>query len=620
MAYHYKKKTKEEVKKEVADLSGELQEGVIGYYKSDRYHQLLDTMSQFHGFSLNNCLLIALQRPTATICASYTDWQRKGQQVKSGEKGIKIFCPVKYQTVEEKEKKDENGVVITDPFGHVITEKVLVNRISFKLGYTYDIGQTTPKPGCKPLDLTPAHRLEGSVEDYNLIKNAIVHVADPTPIYYGKIDGEANGYFKPSSNTIIIRQGMSDLQTIKTMLHETAHSQLHNKDAIEKIVEAGGQLPSKSDEEVQAESVAYIACKHLGLNTDDYSFPYIANWADNFDSLEKNLKVIKNCADKLINGLDEYLAESITQKEEKMEFCDADGIKDYLKNYYKNLVYVDDGMTEVIAKKEDLPSIIVDQARKTPGIYLSVFDFNAVKHEPIMTSTGYILESCSVENIHDMQSKIDDMLYDPSKIKSYSVIDEDAYEDLIYNAKEVSAAYDDGRVMYVQESDEGYDYTYYFSDGCELDGGKLDNPDLNILDALDEVEEIQDIKTERKSLVLDDGPEEILGEDYLESRVIADSFSLAKAMETHEKFYFPDDFKKKETYKGANFDSFFSDILHGNTEKYVQKLDEISAKDISFTNAERIKELQKDFKTLDENQKKLSEKMLEDDTKMKMKI
>ncbi|HEP1571414.1 TPA: toprim domain-containing protein [Streptococcus suis] len=277
--------------KDSKGLSQLLKDGVNDYFESDTYKQYLETMSKFHNYSPRNIQLIMTQNPDASHVASFKKWKDDFERnVNKGEKALRIFAPITLKRKDPKTKEpllDENGNEQT--------------YTSFKLVPVFDVSQTSGKELAKPI-----YDLEGTYEDYgNLYKSAKeVSEANGVPLSFSDDTGTANGYFSPKDNHIVIKQGMSEQQTLKTIFHEMAHSDLHN---LEKLQEA----PLKrSTAELQAESVAFVVASHYGLDTSEYSFGYLATWSqdpEGLSDLEAQIKIVQKEADSLISRIDKSL-------------------------------------------------------------------------------------------------------------------------------------------------------------------------------------------------------------------------------------------------------------------------------------------------------------------------
>lgn len=221
------KKTKEERKKEVDEFGKMLEAGIKEYIESDRYKELLDNMVNFHDYSVNNSIGIMLQKPDATLVAPYTKWQKLNRQVKKGEKGIVILCPVKYKRMTEETKLDEKGNPVLDKDGYEIKEKIYQNLVTFKIGFVFDKSQTVQLEGKKEFALEPVSELKETVgKSYGELMYAIQEIS-PVPVSFEKIQSGAKGYYDDKHIKIVVNQGMSELQTLKTMIHEEAHARIH---------------------------------------------------------------------------------------------------------------------------------------------------------------------------------------------------------------------------------------------------------------------------------------------------------------------------------------------------------------------------------------------------------
>lgn len=221
------KKTSEERKKEVDEFGKMLQSGIKEYIKSDRYKEILDNMAKFHEYSVNNSIGIMIQKPDATLVAPYTKWQRLNRQVKKGEKGIVILCPVKYKKMIEKTKLDETGKPVLDKNGFEIKNKTYQDCIAFKIGFVFDKSQTVQIEGKKELVLEPVNELKESVgQSFSELMHTIQDIS-LVPVSFEKIQSGVKGYYDDKHVKIVVNQGMSELQTLKTLIHETAHARIH---------------------------------------------------------------------------------------------------------------------------------------------------------------------------------------------------------------------------------------------------------------------------------------------------------------------------------------------------------------------------------------------------------
>lgn len=283
-------------------LLQQAEQGIKDVFESDRYRNYLAIMSKFHSYSFRNNLLILMQKPEASYVAGYSTWQKKfNRQVRRGEKGIQIigYAPKKVNI--EQEKKNSNGEIVTDTKGNPEKEIVCRQIPYFTPVYVYDISQTEGEPLPQLIN-----ELDGSVAAYQDLIQAIAEVS-PFPISFENIKGDAKGFCDPLTQRIVIQQGMSEVQSIKTAIHEVTHADLH-------APEVNLSLSDRTDRrtrEVEAESVAYTVCQHYGLDTSDYSFGYVAGWSSSKElkELHNSLEIIQKQAGELINKIDNRLAE-----------------------------------------------------------------------------------------------------------------------------------------------------------------------------------------------------------------------------------------------------------------------------------------------------------------------
>ena len=301
-------------KQKVQEITEKLEQGIKELFESEKYKTYLNTMSKFHNYSFNNTMLIAMQKPDATLVAGFKAWQKNfDRHVKKGEKGIRILAPAPYKIKEEQEKLDPvTGEIMLDKNGMPITEEVEIKIPAFRVVPVFDVSQTDGKE----LPDIGVNELSGSVEDYEDFMQALTEVS-PVPITYEDIDGDAKGYFHTTDHRIAIQEGMSQSQTVKTAIHEVAHAKLHDREQNQDIDTVLDK--DRNTKEVEAESVAYTVCQHFGIDTSDYSFGYIAGWSSDRDmkELKSSLDTIRKTASELITGIEDRLAE--LQKDRAVE-------------------------------------------------------------------------------------------------------------------------------------------------------------------------------------------------------------------------------------------------------------------------------------------------------------
>ena len=268
------------------DVLKQLEDGVQAVFTSENYISFLKMMAQFHNYSYNNVILILTQCPTATRCASFQTWKKLGHPVKRGEKGIKVLVPIPY-TYEKKQKT-------VDEDGNAIMETVDAKGLTFRIGHVFDAQQVD---GQLP---SPCHELTDDSEELQEVVNRIISENDEISYDVTLQEGGANGYYRVDTKQICLRTGMAASQEFKTLIHEKAHSLLHNSDAEQKF--------TRSEAEVQAESVAFVVCNAFGVDSGtEYSFPYIATWqGKDMNVLRSSLSVIEKTARELISWLASY--------------------------------------------------------------------------------------------------------------------------------------------------------------------------------------------------------------------------------------------------------------------------------------------------------------------------
>lgn len=297
-------------------VTDQLEKGVAEVFQSDKYKQFLDTMAKFPRYSVNNSILIMMQKPDARLCQSYTGWKEMGRYVKKGEKGINILAPAPYKVEREQTKFDEKGKPVLDADGEPVKEKVEVTVRAFKIVKTFDIAQTDGKeiPSIGPNELI------GSIEGYPKLLQALQEIS-PVPVTFEQIDSGAKGFYHQAEKRIAVQDGMSEVQTIKTLLHEMAHQKLHDRDT-----SAAGDIP-RNGKEVEAESVAYVVCQHYGINTSDYSFSYVAGWSEGKETpeLKSSLDKIRQTAAEFISQIDERMEVLLAEKEQTQEAVKESG-------------------------------------------------------------------------------------------------------------------------------------------------------------------------------------------------------------------------------------------------------------------------------------------------------
>lgn len=296
---------------ELHQITDKLEKGVKDVFQSDKYKQFLNVMAKFPRYSVNNTMLIMMQRPDAQLCQSFTGWKQMGRYVKKGEKGISILAPAPYKIEREQTKLDEKGRPVFDADGEPVKEKVEVTIRAFKVVKTFDLSQTDGKelPTIGPSELV------GNIEGYPKLLQALQEIS-PVPVSFELIDGDAKGFYHLEDKKIVVQDGLSAVQTIKTLLHEMAHEKLHDKDNVPEAKDI-----SRNGKEVEAESVAYVVCQHYGINTSDYSFSYVAGWSEGKETpeLKASLDKIRQTASEFIYQIDQKMEVLMADKDQVQE-------------------------------------------------------------------------------------------------------------------------------------------------------------------------------------------------------------------------------------------------------------------------------------------------------------
>ena len=295
------------------EITASIEDGIKELFQSESYAQYLQTMSRFHHYSVNNQVLIHMQKPDATLVAGFNKWKNQfGRNVIKGEHGIKIIAPTPFKKKIEQEKLDpDTQLPMLDADGKIITEEKTIQIPMYKPVTVFDVSQTEGRPLPQL-----AHDLSGNVANYDVFMEALRR-SSPVPISMEVMGGGMDGYFDLEHQDIAIRKGMSEVQTVSAVIHEMAHALLHNrtKDTEEKTPEL-----SRSTEEVQAESISYAVCAYYGIATGDNSFGYIASWSKDktLPELRESLEVISKTADGLINDIDRHYAEILKEREAEL--------------------------------------------------------------------------------------------------------------------------------------------------------------------------------------------------------------------------------------------------------------------------------------------------------------
>ena len=437
------------------EITAGIEQGIKELFESDKYRRYLSVMSRFHCYSVNNTMLIYMQRPDATLVAGYNKWKNQFERhVKRGEHGITIIAPTPYKKKIEEQKLDpDTKAPMLDADGKVIMEEKEIEIPLFRPVKVFDISQTDGKPLPEL-----AASLSGNVQNYEVFMEALRRSA-PVPIEFEPMDANMDGYFSSDQQRIAIREGMSEVQTVSAAVHETAHSKLHDPKRAKPeptwkvvMVSDGGtkrdfsqgfateaeaeQFAADADwrfvdenqfewrleveedhsaevqaakdrhtEEVQAESISYAVCQYYGIQTGENSFGYIASWSQGKElkELRASLEVINKTAGELISDIDRHYK----------EICKERGID------------LTAQLEQAVPQQEVAPELAPEVAVQQP-----------------------------TEETPDAPA--------PST-----------------EAQEALLLVDDATYLHVQSCDTGWDYTLYDAANMkQLDGGQLDAPEL----------------------------------------------------------------------------------------------------------------------------------------------
>ena len=435
------------------EITDRLETGIQELFESERYKAYLTTMSKFHSYSFNNTLLIAMQG--GQLVAGYNKWRDDfHRNVKKGEKAIKILAPAPFKAKKEVQKLDAQGRPVMGKDGKPVTEVQEIQVPAFKIVSVFDVSQTEGEP----LPSIGVEELTGSVERYGEFFKALGQTS-PVPIGFEDIPGGSHGYYHLTEKRIAIQEGMSELQTLKTVIHEIAHSKLHAIDPETPAIEQADR-PDSRTREVQAESVAYAVCQHYGLDTSDYSFGYVAGWSSGKDlkELKASLETIRATAHELITTIDDHLAQ--LQKERQ-------------------------------AQQEQPQAAPLEQAAEQPDPD-SVFSKLPPEQQQEMTASVKAMLQTLIDADLKSTGEVSQGTKEAAQAQGFTIAGDGTLEQT-EAPQEAAYRLESGDYLYIQTSETGYDYTLYGPDYKELDGGQLDNPDLSLVEAGKEILAIHEL-------------------------------------------------------------------------------------------------------------------------------
>ena len=435
------------------EITDRLETGIQELFESERYKAYLTTMSKFHSYSFNNTLLIAMQG--GQLVAGYNKWRDDfHRNVKKGEKAIKILAPAPFKAKKEVQKLDAQGRPVMGKDGKPVTEVQEIQVPAFKIVSVFDVSQTEGEP----LPSIGVEELTGSVERYGEFFKALEQTS-PVPIGFEDIPSGSHGYYHLTEKRIAIQEGMSELQTLKTAIHEIAHSKLHAIDPEAPAIEQADR-PDSRTREVQAESVAYAVCQHYGLDTSDYSFGYVAGWSSGKDlkELKASLETIRATAHELITTIDGHLAQ--LQKERQ-------------------------------AQQEQPQAAPLEQAAEQPDPD-SVFSKLSPEQQQEMTDSVKAMLQTLIDADLKSTGEVSQGTKEAAQAQGFTIAGDGTLEQA-KAPQEAAYRLESGEYLYIQTSETGYDYTLYGPDYKELDGGQLDNPGLSLAEAGKEILAIHEL-------------------------------------------------------------------------------------------------------------------------------
>ena len=435
------------------EITDRLETGIQELFESERYKAYLTTMSKFHSYSFNNTLLIAMQG--GQLVAGYNKWKDDfHRNVKKGEKAIKILAPAPFKAKKEVQKLDAQGRPVMGKDGKPVTEVQEIQVPAFKIVSVFDVSQTEGEP----LPSIGVEELTGSVERYGEFFKALEQTS-PVPIGFEDIPSGSHGYYHLTEKRIAIQEGMSELQTLKTAIHEIAHSKLHAIDPEAPAIEQADR-PDSRTREVQAESVAYAVCQHYGLDTSDYSFGYVAGWSSGKDlkELKASLETIRATAHELITTIDGHLAQ--LQKERQ-------------------------------AQQEQPQAAPLEQAAEQPDPD-SVFSKLPPEQQQEMTASVKAMLQTLIDADLKSTGEVSQGTKEAAQAQGFTIAGDGTLEQA-KAPQEAAYRLESGDYLYIQTSETGYDYTLYGPDYKELNGGQLDNPDLPFVEAGKEILAIHEL-------------------------------------------------------------------------------------------------------------------------------
>ena len=472
-------------REQLKEITDRIEAGIRDIFESgdmEKYRNYLRTMSRFHNYSLNNQALIHLQRPDATFVAGYNRWRDKfSRHVLRGEKGITIIAPTPYKKKIEQEKLDpDTKLPILDADGKIVTEEKEIEIPMFRPVKVFDYAQTDGKPLPERV-ASPVANLTGSVENYEAFMEALRRSA-PVPVEFKPLSAEMDGYFSPKSQSIMLREGMSEVQTVSAAVHEIAHAKLHNY---------GLQQPeerrhkSRNTEEVEAESISFMVCAYFGIETGANSFGYVATWSKNAELPEfrASLDTISKTANGIITDVEKHFA----------EVCQERGVE-LPKDTEYELVTIPPSRTDALAFAADYAAFlrrglnVPDSADKPTAEAVADRLLAGEDTELRKELEDFVKLADEIgidDGSHGLLERFNGLFRQEWRAKEEP--QPEVETEKLYLA-------DDSKYVHVQRTEEGIDYTIYDAGTKKaLDGGQLDAPDMTLSAAALEVCKLHEI-------------------------------------------------------------------------------------------------------------------------------
>jgi len=458
---------KQSNKDRLREITEGIEQGIQELFESEKYRQYLSVMSRFHRYSVNNTMLIYMQRPDATLVAGYNKWRDQFERhVKRGEHGITIIAPTPYRKKVEEQKLDpDTKAPMLDAEGKVIMEEKTIEIPMFKPVKVFDVSQTDGKP-------LPhlASDLTGNVQQFDAFMEALRRTS-PVPISILPIEPDTDGFFNLDSQSITIRAGMSEVQTVSAVVHEITHALLHNDKEEPAPVEGDAAQPAKKKdrhtEEVEAESVSYAVCQYFGIQTGDNSFGYIATWSQGKElkELRDSLETINKTANQLITSIDHHFT----------EICKERGIDLTAQEQpAAEIAPIPQPEAAEVSAPEQVDYRLVSNFRRASPedtTYIQAYTYVG-SEAPV---PGEVLYVGTYDKCLELQEALKVGSITPEAVKAM-------------NEDEKLYLVSDFRYLHIQRNDSGFDYTIYDKDTLALlDGGQLDKTDMHISTACVEI-------------------------------------------------------------------------------------------------------------------------------------